>query len=745
MNQLHYKHPASCWNEALPLGNGRTGVMLFGGIRKETLCFNDGTLWSGYPKDQNNPRSLQQLDTVRELILQDKIEQAQDIVERDLCGGYSEAYLPLGEAVLRFQNASRKSYERRLDLAAAVHTVTCGSEKRTAFATHAQDAVVYRVETDKPGDFSVSLRSRLRHTEWSAEGMTLLLSGNAPDVSMPSYVGKVPNAVSYQPGLGMAFCLGVRVHSTNGKAEIRDGVLTVRGATDTVLLFDTETGFKAWNEMPENRREIVNRRCLEQLQKIELPYETLLKNHVEDHSALYSRESFSLFDETEQPTDELVKLAQNGQLRKALIELLYNYGKYLTIAASRPGGQPTNLQGIWNRAVRPPWSSNYTVNINTEMNYWGCSAANLGECVEPLVSMVDELMTAGQETARINYGCAGGCCNHNTDLWRKTAPVLGDACYMFQPMCGAWLVNEAYYHVKNGELTEYREQIERAVEASAAFVNDWIFEKDGQLYIAPSTSPEASFCINNTEKSVDYSTAFDLGVARAALLNYLEIRPDTALAKQAKEKLARLPGFRCDRDGLGEWGKERTSAEPGHRHFSPLYAFYPGRLIRYYADAEMSEWVRKLFYSRTENWTQYIGWSAAWAICLAGRLHEKERAEQIIANMLGHSVFINLFDTHPPALFQIDGNYGFVAGIHELLVYEENGVLELLPALPDSWETGEIRNLVINGVQISFRWSNGLVTQLTADKPVAVAGVRLARSCRISPNITVKSEIFTNR
>ena len=735
MNKLWYKKQAKLWNEALPIGNGRIGAMLWGAKKRETINFNDVTLWSGYPKDQDSAQSLEYLAKARELVFAGKCDEAEDVVMNKMDGGYSEAYMPLGYLSLGFSTARTCGYVRELDIDNAVHTVSLGCEKRTAFASNPDDVVVYNVTSEKPVSLSIEVKSKLRSESEVIDGKLCLL-GNAPDYAAPSYLGKMRNAVRYDEHKGMAFCLAVRV-VTDGEVVEGEKILTVKNAKNIMLLCNTKTGFKAYDKMPETSREKVAKACIAQLDKVNPDYDKLLARHIKDYKKIFERQQFSICGDSTADTVSLLKTAKAGKPDPKLVELFYNFGKYLMVAGSRKGGQPLNLQGIWNARVRPPWSSNYTVNINTEMNYWPVTSSNMAECAEPLVTMVWELMQRGQKTAKVNYGCKGACCNHNSDLWRKTSPVVGGPCFMYAPLCGAWLVNEVYDHYKNGGLDAYKEKITESVRLSAEFINDYLAEYNGEYVVAPSTSPENEFVCNGRSVAVDYASAFDMEVARKGMLAYLDLLPDGEIAGEIKEKLAKMRPLKKGKYGIVEWSEDKELHEPGHRHFSPLYGLYPSDTIKYYENEEQREWVRELYHFRKQNWERYIGWSAAWAICLAGTLHEPDTAQEIIANMLTYSVFSNLFDTHPPFLFQIDGNFGFVAGVNSLLLYSENGKTELLPALPAAWKNGEIKNMVSKGVQLSFKWENGKVTSIKADKPVVIMSKNLAENCKVGENVTI--------
>ncbi|MGN1443106.1 MAG: glycosyl hydrolase family 95 catalytic domain-containing protein, partial [Acutalibacteraceae bacterium] len=507
------------------------------------------------------------------------------------------------------------------------------------------------------------------------------------------------------------------------------------------LYFVTVTGFNGFDRMPETSRKTVQQKCRKAMNAVNKDYESLKARHIEDYSALWDAQRISFDCDNNLTADELLQSVRNGGDERALCELLYNYGKYMMISGSRKGGQPLNLQGIWNNSVRPPWSSNYTVNINTEMNYWGASRSGLSDCIEPLVQMVYETMQNGRKTAKTNYGCKGFACNHNVDLWRKTPPVKGGANYMFAPLCGVWLSNEIYTHYQNGFLGEYEDKIREIVTESARFACNFLVLHDGQYVVCPSTSPENVFSYNGKNCALDYASAFDMGLVRRAFQNASEISDDEELKAEIKEKTPLLYPFKKGENGICEWHKDFETPEKGHRHFSPLYAFYPGNIIGFNGDPERTKWIRKLFHYRLDHSGQHIGWSAAWAICLAARLRESETAQSVIKGMLAHSVFENLFCVHPPFLFQIDGNMGFVAGINEMLITEENGVVELIPALPDNFgKSGEVKDLVVNGAKISFKWQNGLVTEIHCDKPVLVVNRHLNQSVIANDTVSVRTD-----
>lgn len=732
MQQLIYQKPAWRWRQALPIGNGHTGVMVYGGKHRETLAFNDCNLWSGYPKNHDNPESLRHLKKVRDLIFKGDYKQAEEITKEKLSGFYSQAYMPLGQLKLSFSGVSGKNYERRLDLSSAIHTVQAKGILREAFASYPDQIAVYHIKSQKPFSISITAKSRLRSQVIIDQGLNLV--GNAPDYAAPNYLRTELRPIRYNEGKGMSFCLRTEA-VTDGIVCYGKKGITIKHATQATLYMATATGFRGYDQMPSTDITVPLAICKQTILNRKGSYEEIKQRHMADYQDIYGRQSLTFGANTEETTDNLVQSAKKGCVDPALVSLLYNYGKYMIIAGSRTGGQALNLQGIWNKDIRPPWSSNYTANINVQMNYWGVTASNLGACIEPYIRLVREIMERGRQTAKINYGCGGFACNHNVDLWRHTSTVKGSPAYMYAPMCGVWLANELYAHYKNGGLEEYRTEIAEIVTEAARFANDYLVLYQGHYVTCPSASPEASFQMHGGTHCLDYASAFEMGLVKQVFANYLEFGTDSSLTSGVTEKLAHLYPFQSGRTGLLEWHADFEIAEKGHRHFSPLYGFYPGRVIRYHRDTKEAQWVRQLFDYRTAHAKSYIGWSAAWAICLAGRLHDGEQAFHIIQSMLGHAIFQNLFCIHPPFLFQIDGNLGFVAGINELLLYEEDGVIDLLPGLPQAWPDGEVRNMVVNGAEISFSWQAGLVTAVSCTQPICIRNEKLASNIQYTDNI----------
>ncbi|MBO5776390.1 MAG: glycoside hydrolase family 95 protein [Clostridia bacterium] len=711
MNKLRYKSPAKNWHEALPLGNGITGAMVLGGRKAERIFFNDSSLWSGYPKNHDNPESLKHLEEVRKLVFEGKLHEADLLTEQKLDGAYSEGYLPLGTLNIDFKGTKICGYERELDIANALLTIKTASLKRESFISYPDKVFVYDARSCTPFSATITACSELKSEVVYNGGVSL--TGRAPDYVAPKYLGKIPNPVVYKEDKGMAFALRV-IPVTDGSIQSFGDGLRIVNATRITLYATTATGFISYDKMPSTSTEDALEKCNAILNATNFDYDKIKASHVEDYRALYTKQSLTIGNASTLTTNRLVLKAKLGKIDTALVNLFYNFGKYLTIAGSRKGGQALNLQGIWNDNIRPPWSSNYTVNINAQMNYWPTSGVNLTECLHPYVDMIVELANSGKSTAQANFGAHGFCVNHNTDIWRKSAPVQGNPQYMFAPLCGAWLVNELYNHYRYGKLEDRKEEILETVKQNALFVKDFLVKHNGYYVTCPSASPENSFSYEGKRVNISFASAFEMGIVRQSFIDYLEAFPEGDLSDEIRAIFPKLYPFQEGPDGLIEWDKYYPTPEPGHRHFSPLYAFHPARNIGYYANPIEREWVRKLMHKRIENVKQYFGWSGAWAISIAARLREADTVKLVVSRVLSHAIFKNLFDMHPPRLFQIDGNFGFVAGINEALCSVESSTIELLPALPKEWGDGEVKGMLLHGGQIDFKWQNGLITYVKA-------------------------------
>lgn len=728
MNKLIYHSPAKRWKEALPLGNGKLAAMIYGGIEKERIALNDATLWSGYPNEYTNSKSAEFLDSARKLIFEGKNLQADRFVKNKMHGEYSQSFLPLADIVILTQSKLKKGYSRILDLENALFTVENEGEKREAFVSNPENAMFYRISFADKKDITISAESLLKSKTETAEN-EIILSGFAPDIVVPNYVRGCMHPVKYNEKKAMAFVMLVRVE-TDGKIISSQKKLTIKSAKNVLLKIVTQTGFCGYDRLPTRNLQEIKLRSKKNIAALSKHYCDAFDKHVKDYSLLYKKHTLNLFDNEEKDVCSLLREAKIGNVCNSLISLLYNFGKYLTISGSR-NTQPLNLQGQWNHSIRPPWSSNLTANINFEMNYWATAACNLEECLLPFQKAVLEIAESGERTAKINYGAKGFACNHNVDLWRMTTPVKGNPAYMFAPLCGAWLANELCTQQKtlNGDIDE---SARRVIESAAEFALDYLVEFDSKLVTCPSASPEAEFLSSGKRCALDYASAFEMGIIRECFTNVITFGKNEVLKHRIENALLKLYDFAITENGLCEWHDEKTIAEKGHRHFSPLYALFPGHEIKYYQTPSLLKAAEKLFFYRLENAHNSIGWSAAWAICLCGRLHRKEQAYAIMKNMLAHSILPNLFGYHPPAYFQIDGNLGFVAGVNEMLFYEEDGVIDLLPACPSQWKRGMVIGHKINGACVSIEWENDMIIKVISDQKIQVNGKNVAPNAQLS-------------
>ena len=735
---LHFAQPAAEWPDALPVGNGRLGAMVFGDPALERVQLNEESIWDGEPRDRNNPRAGEAVAKIRELLFAGKIAEAEALATTDMLSipRRMPCYQTLGDLRLDFAasgltpDAKVENYRLELNLDTAVATTSFThagtSYVREVFSSAPDQAIVVRMTAQGPGRLSFAARmDRPAHFRTSSEGNDrLILAGEAIPVN------DNPGQPVKESPVGIRFHSELLALAEGGTVKSDAGVLTVANATAVTLLIDCATSYR-YPAGPAAMQAAVERNLKAAASR---SYEELKARHIADHQRFFRRAEIRLGDDANAavPTDQRVQHIKDGGEDVALLGIYFQFGRYMLISSSRPGTLAANLQGIWNESVDPPWGSKYTVNINTEMNYWLAERANLADCHLPLFDLEDATRGPGAVTAKKYYNARGMVVHHNTDIWGDSAPIdgLGGGIWA---MGAAWLSQHPWDHYEyGGDIGFLRTRAYPLLRENALFLLDYLTAAPpgtpyaGQLVTGPSCSPENKYKLPDGRSfNLCMGPTMDISITRAVLTRLIKASEllgnppeDAELIARAKSAIERLPAFRITHDGrLQEWPEDYADFEPGHRHISHLFGLFPDDQITLRGTPELARGARETLDQRLAAGGGSTGWSRSWIINCMARLEDGEAAYANVLQLIRQSTRHNLLDVcglKANSPYQVDGNLGGPTGLIEMLLQSHAGVVRLLPALPKAWPEGSFRGLrARGGLEVDLEWKNGRATKAT--------------------------------